>query len=74
MVLVTRLEHLSTVGTTDQLIQQNWHHFVLIKNQNNYKIYLNKDEIYSEDLNNSFSPVSAIKNVYRDVSLESFLW
>ena len=40
----------------DQLIQQNWHHFVLIKNQDNYKIYLDRDEIYSEDLNNSSLP------------------
>ena len=37
-----------------------WNHFVFMKNGNNYKMYLNKNEIYSEDLiNSSLSGVSA---------------
>ena len=49
---------LSTIGTTDLLA--SWNHFVLIKSENNYKVYLNKEEIYSQDLNNtSLSGISA---------------
>ena len=58
---------LSTIGTTDLLA--SWNHFVLVKNGNNYKVYLNKDEIYSEDLNNaSLSSVSSQLLMGRDVS------
>jgi hypothetical protein len=58
---------LSTIGTTDLLA--SWNHFVLVKNGNNYKVYLNKEEIYSEDLNNaSLSAVSSQLLMGRDVS------
>ena len=58
---------LSNVGTTDLI--STWNHFVFMKNGNNYKMYLNKKEIYSEDLNNtSLSGVGAQLLMGRDLS------
>ena len=58
---------LSNVGTTDLI--STWNHFVFMKNGNNYKMYLNKNEIYSEDLNNiSLSGVAAQLLMGRDLS------
>ena len=48
------------LGEISNTLNNQWNHFVLIKNENNYKVYLNKKEIYSEDLNNvSLSSIPA---------------
>ena len=61
------VKSLTSIGSSDLLA--SWNHFVFIKNGNNYKVYLNKDEIYSEDLNNaSLSAVSSQLLMGRDVS------
>ena len=33
--------------SSDDIIAREWYHFALIKNENNYKIFLNREEIYS---------------------------
>ena len=42
--------------SSDDITANKWYHFALIKDGNNYKIFLDKKEIYSEDLNNSPLP------------------
>ena len=57
----------TTLGTTK--LSNQWHHFVLVKNENTYKMYLNKTLIYSESLNNtSLSSIPAKLLIGRSVS------
>ena len=51
---------LSAIGG-DDIIAREWYHFTLIKNENNYKIFLNREEIYSQDLNNASLPNKSSK-------------
>ena len=49
-----------TLGTISNTLNNQWNHFVFMKNEDNYKMYLNKKQIYSQDLNNvSLSSISA---------------
>ena len=41
----------TALGTSN--LGNQWYHFVFIKNEDSYKMYLNNSEIYSEDLDNS---------------------
>ena len=52
---------LLTPVSSDDILAREWYHFALIKNENNYKIFLDRDEIYSEDLNNSSLPNKSSK-------------
>jgi len=47
--------------SSDDMIAREWYHFTLIKNKNNYKIFLNREEIYSDDLDNSSLPNKSSK-------------
>ena len=52
---------LLTPVSSDAIIAREWYHFALIKNEDNYKIFLNREEIYSEDLDNSSLPNKSSK-------------
>ena len=55
-----KVRTLSAVSS-DEIKASVWYHFVLIKNKDNYKIFLNREEIYSEDLDNSPLPDKSSK-------------